>query len=158
MKTLRNERNEMTPREPEEVNPDMGEAANATERTSPVFSMPSWSSQLRILGILLPLAAGLVCSFVDQSLLLVSWIPFTLGVASAALLRSWWAVLLAPVALSIGTLFGLAAAGSRLNDIADPGFVAGLIFFVLLALLPSATGAAIGAPLGKKIDSIRAGR
>ncbi len=101
---------------------------------------------------LLPLAAGLVCAFIDQSLLLISWIPFILGVASAALLRSWWAVLLTPIALSIGTLFGLAAAGSRLNDIADPGFIPSLTFFVLLALLQSAIGAAIGAPLGKQIE------
>ena len=136
---------------------DAGKTVNATGRTSRVSSMPVWSSRLRILGILLPLAAGLVCSFIDLSLLLVSWIPFTLGVASAALLRSWWAVLFAPVALSVGTLSGLAAAGSHLNDIADPGFVAGFTFFVLFAFLPSATGAAIGAPLGKKIERVTAG-
>jgi hypothetical protein len=131
---------------------NIGKTLNATERT-----MPVWSSRLRILGILLPLAAGLVCSFIDQSLLLVSWIPFTLGAASAALLRSWWAVLFAPVALSIGTLVGLAAAGSSLNDITDPGFIAGLTFFMLLALLPSATGAAIGAPLSKEIERVTSG-
>jgi hypothetical protein len=157
MNTLRSERYEMTPRDPEEANLDMSKTVNTTERTSPVSSMPSWSSQLRILGILLPLAAGLACSFIDQSLLLLSWIPFTLGVASGALLRSWWAVLLAPAALSIGTLSGLAAAGSSPNDIADPGFVAGLTFFVLHALLPAATGAAIGAPLGKQIVRVTVG-
>lgn len=107
-------------------------------------------------GATLPDAAQTALSR-DQSLLLVSWIPFTLGVASAALLRSWWAVLLTPAALSIGTLFGLAAAGSGLNDITDPGFAAGLTFFALLALLPAATGAAIGAPLGKEIERVTAG-
>ena len=131
---------------------DIGKTVNATGRTT-----PAWRSPLRILAILLPLAAGLACSLIDQSLLLVSWIPFTLGVASAALLRSWWAVLLAPAALSIGTLLGLAAAGSGLNDITDPGFVAGLTFFALLALLPAATGAAIGAPLGKEIQRVTVG-
>ena len=131
---------------------DIGKTVNATGRTTPY-----WRSALRILAILLPLAAGLVCSLIDQSLLLVSWIPFTLGVASAALLRSWWAVLFAPAALSIGTLLGLAAAGSGLNDISDPGFVAALTFFVLLALLPAATGAAIGAPLGKEIERVTVG-
>ena len=131
---------------------DIGNTVNATGP-----AMPVWSSRLRILGIFLPLAAGLVCAFIDQSLLLVSWIPFTLGVASAALLRSWWAVLFAPAALSIGTLLGLAAAGSGLNDISDPGFAAGLTFFVLLALLPAATGAAIGAPLGKEIERVTVG-
>ena len=131
---------------------DIGKTVNATGRTT-----PGWRSALRILAILLPLAAGLVCAFIDQSLLLVSWIPFTLGVASAALLRSWWAVLFAPAALSIGTLLGLAAAGSGLNDISDPGFAAALTFFVLLALLPAATGAAIGAPLGKEIERVTVG-
>jgi hypothetical protein len=131
---------------------DIGKTVNATKRT-----LPAWGSPLRILGILLPLAAGLVCSFIDQSLLLVSWIPFTVGVVSAALLRSWWAVLFAPAALSIGTLLGLLAAGSGLNDTTDPGFAAGLTVFVLLALLPAATGAAIGAPLGKEIERVTAG-
>ena len=128
---------------------DNGKTMNATGRTT-----PAWRSPLRMLAILLPLAAGLACSLIDQSLLLVSWIPFTVGVASAALHRSWWAVLLAPAALSIGTLLGLLAAGSGLNDITDPGFVAGLTFFALLALLPAATGAAIGAPLGKEIQRV----
>jgi hypothetical protein len=131
---------------------DTGNTVNATGRT-----VPAWGSPLRILAILLPLVAGLICSFIDQSLLLVSWIPFTVGVASAALLRSWWAVLIAPAALSIGTLLGLAAAGSGPSDITDPGFAAGLTFFVLLALVPSATGAAIGAPLGKEIERVTAG-
>lgn len=131
---------------------DIGKTVNATGRTR-----PDWRPALRILAILVPLAAGLACSFIDQSLLLVSWIPFTLGVASAALLRSWWAILFAPAALSIGTLLGLAAAGSGLNDISDPGFVVALTFFVLLALLPAATGAAIGVPLGKEIVRVTVG-
>ena len=131
---------------------DIGKTMNATGRT-----IPAWRSPLRILAILLPLAAGLIRSLIDQSLLLVSWIPFTLGVASAALLRSWWAVLFAPAALSIGTLLGLLAAGIGLNDITDPGFAAGLTFFALLVLLPAATGAAIGAPLGKEIQRVTVG-
>jgi hypothetical protein len=131
---------------------DISSTVNATGQTT-----PAWRSPLRILAILLPLAAGLVYAFIDQSLLLISWIPFTLAVASAALLRSWWAVLFAPAAVSIGTLLGLLAAGSGLNDITDPGFVAGLTFFALLALLPAATGAAIGAPLGKEIERVTIG-
>jgi hypothetical protein len=149
MNTPPNEHTQMTAKEPEAANPGMGKTVNAAGRT-----MPFWRSPLCILGILLPLAAGLVCSFIDQSLLLISWIPFALGVASAALLRSWWAVLVAPAALGIGTLFGLAVAGSSLSGIADPSFGAGLTFFVLLALLPLATGAAIGTPLGKQIERL----
>jgi hypothetical protein len=139
----------MTPRE--EADMDIGATANATGRTTPV-----WGSPLRIAGILLPLAAGLVCAFIDQSLLLVSWIPFTVAAVSTAFVRSWWAVLITPAALSIGTLFGLLAAGSGPNDITDPSFAAGLTFFALLALLPAATGAAIGASLGKEIQRVTA--
>ena len=147
MNTPRNDHKELTPSTSRETAGDTGTTVNATKP-----AMPVWRSPLCVPGIALPLAAGLVRAFLDQSLLLVSWIPFTLAVASAALLRSWWAVLLAPLALSMGTLFGLAAAGSGLNDVADPSFAAGLIFFVFLALLPAATGAAIGAPLGKQIE------
>ena len=111
---------------------------------------PLATGHFAYLAILLPLAGGFVCSFIDLSVLLLAWIPFTLGVASAALLRSWWAVLLAPIALSIGTLAGLAAAGTRPNDISDPAFVASLLVFVLLALLPATTGAAIGTPSARR--------
>ena len=124
------------------------------------FTTRSWRPSLLHAGRppgITHLTAGLICSLIDQSLLLVSWIPFTLGVASAALLRSWWAVLFAPAALSIGTLLGLLAAGIGLNDITDPGFAAGLTFFALLVLLPAATGAAIGAPLGKEIQRVTVG-
>lgn len=57
---------------------DTGTTANATRRTTPV-----WSSPLRIVGILLPLAAGLVCAFIRPVLLLVSWIPFTVAAVAS---------------------------------------------------------------------------
>ena len=53
----------MTPRGArEEATVDIGNTVNATEPARPV-----WGSRLRILGIPLPLAAGLVCSFIDRS-------------------------------------------------------------------------------------------
>ncbi|HXJ78792.1 MAG TPA: hypothetical protein VMS64_08945 [Candidatus Methylomirabilis sp.] len=113
---------------------------------------PIWSGRLRAAGALLPLAAGIACSLVDQSLLLAAWIPFTFGAIGAALLRSWWAVLVAPAALSLGVLSGLAAAGRGSSGSGHPGFALGLALFVILAVVPAATGAAIGAPLGKELE------
>jgi hypothetical protein len=59
-------------------------------------------SRRRLLGIVLPIAAGLVCSNVDLSILLLAWMPFLLGVLSAVVLRSWWSLLIVPLALAIG--------------------------------------------------------
>jgi hypothetical protein len=141
---------------PRPSKPRAGTAPGASTETfgppSQASLVPTWNRHLRALAILLPLVAGFVCSFLDLSVLLLAWLPFTLGVASAALLRSWWAVVLTPVALSLGTVFGLAAAGSRPGDLSDPAFVASLAAFVLLTLLPATMGAAVGAPLGKEIE------
>jgi len=113
---------------------------------------PVWSGRLRAVGALVPLAAGFAFSAVDPSLLLAAWIPFTLGVCGAALLRSWWAVLGAPAALSLGMVSGLAAAGRGLSGPGHPGFALGVALFVILAVVPATTGAAIGAPLGKELE------
>ena len=113
---------------------------------------PVWSGRLRVVGALLPLAAGFACAVVDQSLLLAPWIPFTFGACGAALFRSWWAVLVVPTALSLGVVSGLAAAGGGLSGPGHPGFALGLALFVGLAVFPATTGAAIGAPLGKELE------
>ena len=150
-----------TPSHDQRTRPSTPHAGMATDASTETVGRPSrasfvprWNWRLRAVAILLPLAAGFVCSFVDLSLLLLAWLPFALGVASGAFLRSWWAVLLTAAALSLGTVFGLAAAGSRPGDLSDPAFVASLAAFVLLTLLPATTGAAVGTPLGREIGLI----
>jgi hypothetical protein len=112
-----------------------------------------WTQQLRLLGVALPFAVALVCSYVDLSILLLPWLPFLLGVVGAAILRSWWALLAIPLALVIGTLPSIVFSPGGLNP-ADPGFVAGTALFVFLALVPVTIGAAIGVPLGDELEQL----
>jgi hypothetical protein len=134
----------------DETAPPLGQKQQST----PAASWRGWSLWLRVLGAVLPLVVGLVCSFVDLSLLLVMWLPFLLGVVSAALFRSWWAVLVVPAALSLGTLLGIIVIESGLPNLAGPGFLEGVTLFVSLGVVPMAIGAAIGAPLGKQIERL----
>ena len=107
-------------------------------------SRRTWTPQPRLLGVALPFVVALVCSEVDLSILLLAWLPFLLGVAGAAILRSWWALLAIPLALVIGTLLGALPDGIHPTD---PGFIAGTALFVILALVEVTIGAAIGVPL-----------
>ena len=127
---------------------------NKKKKSTPASSWRGWSLWLRVLGVVVPLVVSLVCSFIDLSLLLVVWLPFLLGVVSAALFRSWWAVLVVPTALSIGTILSISFLGGGLPNIANPGFAEGVTLFVLLGVVPMAIGAAIGAPLGKQIERL----
>ncbi len=123
-------------------------------QSTPASSWRGWNQWLRVLGVVVPLVVSAVCSFIDLSLLLVAWLPFLLGVASAALLRSWWAVLVVPAALSIGTLIGISLREGGLPNIAGPGFVEGVTLFVALGVVTMVIGATIGAPLGKQIERL----
>lgn len=118
--------------------------------TKTLFSR-NWTSQLRLLGVALPFVVALVCSEVDLSILLVAWLPFLLGVAGAAILRSWWALLAIPLALAVGTLLGTLPDGIHPTD---PGFIAGTALFVVLALVEVTIGAAIGVPLGHELEKL----
>ena len=82
------------------------------------------------------------------------WLPFLLGVVSAALLRSWWAVLVVPTALSLGTLLGIIFIGGGFPNIAGTGFIEGVTLFVSLGVVPILIGTAIGTPLGKQIERL----
>jgi hypothetical protein len=121
---------------------------------SPLTRIPrgSWTPQRRLVGVALVFVVALVCAKVDLSILLLAWLPFLLGVAGAAILRSWRALLEIPLALAIGTLLS-----SILSDglhPTDPGFIAGTALFVLLALVPATIGAAIGVPLGHELEQL----
>jgi hypothetical protein len=109
--------------------------------------------QLRLLGVALPFVMALVCSYVDLSILLLAWLPFLLGVVGAAILRSWWALLAIPLALVIGTLPSIVFSPDGLHP-TDPGFVAGTVLFVILALVPVTIGAAIGVPSGHELEQL----
>ena len=81
----------------------------------------------------------------------VAWLPFLLGVAGAAILRSWWALLAIPLALVIGTLLGTHPDSFHPSA---PGFIAATALFVLLALVEVTIGAAIGVPLGHELEKL----
>jgi preprotein translocase subunit SecY len=132
----------------EETSPPLAQKQQST----PASSWRGWSRWLQVLGVVVPLVVGLVCSFIDLSLLLVVWLPFLLGGVSAALFRSWWAVLVVPISLSMGTLLSISLREGGLPNIASTGFAEGVTLFVALGVVPMVIGAAIGAPLGKQIE------
>ena len=105
------------------------------------------------LGIGVSFVVGLLCSYVDLSILLLAWIPFLVGVVSGAFIRSWWGLLLVPIALTIGILPSVIV-GSGSFDLTAPSFAAAATLFVLLALFPIVVGAAIGIPLGHALEQL----
>jgi hypothetical protein len=107
---------------------------------------------LNLLGVAVPFIVTLACGFIDLSILFLPWVAFLLGVLSAALLRSWWALLVAPVALIIGTLPKIMVISHGLPDMASPGFMAAVALFLLAVLVPVTIGAAIGVPLGHELE------
>jgi hypothetical protein len=107
---------------------------------------------LNLLGVAVPFIASLIGAFIDLSILFVAWVAFLLGVLSAALLRSWWALLVVPVAVTLGTLPKIMVIAHGLPNMASPGFIAGVILFLLVVLVPVTIGAAIGVPLGHELE------
>jgi hypothetical protein len=110
------------------------------------------SLPLNVLGVAVPFIVGLACAFTDLSILFLPWVAFLLGVLSAALLRSWWALLTVPVALTLGILPKIMVISHGLPNMASPGFTAGVILFLLVVLVPVTIGAAIGVPLGHELE------
>jgi hypothetical protein len=105
------------------------------------------------LGIGVAFVVGLLCSYVDLSILLLAWIPFLVGVVSGAFIRSWWGLLLVPIALTLGILPSVIV-GSGGFDLTAPSFVAAATLFALLALVEVVVGAAIGIPLGHELEQL----
>lgn len=115
----------------------------------------------RVLGALIPLAAGFVFTWlVDMNavanengstftILLLATLGLS-GIVGGFLWRSWWAVVIAPIALIAGVLL---ASLLRTGQIAQgPIEIVGPLAVAVLAVyfLPTAFGALIGAALGKR--------
>jgi hypothetical protein len=128
-------------------------ASNRRALPRSLRTLPPW---LSLAGVAVPFVVGFVCASIDLSLLLLPWVWLLIGVAGGALLRSWWALLLVPLALAIGTLPKISVMSSGIPDITGPGFVAGFVLFLLLALVPAAIGAAIGVPLRHELQRLDA--
>jgi hypothetical protein len=107
---------------------------------------------LNLLGVAVPFIVSLACGFIDLSILFLPWVAFLLGVLSAALLRSWWALLAVPIALTIGILPKIMVISRGLPNMTSPGFIAGVILLLLVVLVPVTIGAAIGVPLGHELE------
>ena len=104
----------------------------------------------------MPLVAGFALFFpidIPLNVYLLMLVPLLVGVASSALLRSWWAMLIVPVAFSIGFFLSniLQMGGFDLQNWAASGFE-GVDILVFLGVVPVAIGVAIGTPIGKKIE------
>ena len=124
--------------------------------SAPTFSWRSWSLWLRVLGVVMPLVASFVYAFIDPLFLLTIWFWFLLGVVCGGLLRSWWAILILPVAFSMGILLSSIFLGDRVFQtiLAAPFWAGGSVFIFLLwfGAIPLAIGAAICTPIGKWLE------
>lgn len=126
------------------------------QRSTPAFSWRSWSFWLYVLGAVVPLVGGFSRAFqIDIPLEVYLLVPILIGAVSASLFRSWWAMLIVPVAYTVGFyLAGVYRSGTFdyvLNSSPD-GILEGTALLVGLGVVPIAIGAAIGIPLGKKIE------
>jgi hypothetical protein len=124
----------------EETPPPLDQKHTATSASS----WRGWSLWLRVLGVIVALVAPFALAFDLAILLLV-----LLGALSAGLLRSWWAMLIIPVAFSVG--FFLSNIFEMVGGIdlpwVFPNFEGLDIFWVFI--VPLAIGAAIGILIGK---------
>jgi hypothetical protein len=135
---------------PEEETPlHQEQAATATS------SWQGWSLWLRILGIVITLVALLARVLpipipVDVSPLGL-FLPVLLG---ASLIRSWWTVLIVPVAFSVALFLGtaLASGGFDHMHIGTSEFFEGVLFVGVLVVVPVTLDVLIGTPIGKWIE------
>jgi hypothetical protein len=122
--------------------------------SAPTFSWRSWSPWLRILGVVVPLVTGFALAVSPPLYTLGMLIPPLIAIASGVLLRTWWAMLIVPVAFSVAFFLGyaLSVGGFDHMHIGTSGFADGLDFVAILVVLPMAICVAIGTPLGKLIE------
>jgi hypothetical protein len=124
------------------------------QKSTSASSWRGWSRLLRVLGVVVPFVGGFTLSFPNPLPLSVYLLePILLGIVAAGLLRSWWAMLVVPVALSVGFFLGniFQMGGFDLHGWAASGFE-GVDILVILGVVPVAIGVAIGIPFGKKIE------
>jgi hypothetical protein len=138
---------------PEEETPPPLEQKHTATATS---SWRGWSLWLRVLGVVVPLVAGFALAFpinIPLNVYLLMLVPLLVGVVSAGLLRSWWAMLFVPVAFSVGFFLSniFQMGGFDLQNWAASGFE-GVDILVILGVVPIAIGVAIGTPIAKKIE------
>jgi hypothetical protein len=126
---------------PEEETPPLEQ-----EQTAPTASSwQGWSLWLRILGVVVALVGNVVLAllgtqdFQSLSILLLVLV----GVVSAGLIRSWWSLLIVPVAFVVGD--------SLIDGFA--GFFSNLLsYFTWFFIAFVEIGVAIGTPIGKWIE------
>ncbi len=132
--------------------------ADQKQQSPPAPSWRGWSWLFRILGVVVPLVGGFVLSFPNPlpwSLPLDMYLlePVGVGIVAAGLLRSWWAILVVPIALSMGFFLGniFQVGGFDLQGWIASGFE-GMDILVFLGVVPAAIGVAIGIPLGRRVE------
>ena len=127
-----------------------------TPSATPTSSWRGWDLGLRLLGVAVAVVGGVVLSLpMAVPLAVVLVLPLVVGVVSAALLRSWWALLIVPVAFRVGfVLVGIPLAGGFdiLARNSSEGTIESLGILLGLQLVPVALGIAIGTPIGKKLE------
>jgi hypothetical protein len=126
-----------------------------TPSVAPTSSWRGWDRWLRLLGVAVAVVGGVVLSFpTDMPLAVVLVLPLVVGVLSAALLRSWWALLIVPVAFRVGFLLvsiPLAGAFDVLARSSSEGTVEVFTILYGLQVVPVALGVALGTPIGKQL-------
>ncbi len=126
--------------------------SSTQEQTTPAaFSWRGWSLWLRIIGVIVALVASFAFMFLPIPNA-ASWNLFLLlvvlvGVVSAALVRSWWSLLMVPVAFDLGH-----ALSEGLQYGFDTFFLSLVWGAVLLFIVLVEIDVAIGTPLGKMIE------
>ncbi|MGE5333779.1 MAG: hypothetical protein ACM3N4_03690 [Nitrososphaerota archaeon] len=158
---------QQTPRDPT-THDGMAQPAAPIDRppgAPPARTGRGWNWFLRMLGVGLALGAGMGNIYAvttiwwneSGGLAEPGWWPTVglvgcgvLAVAAAALVRSWWALLIVPLAVWVGAQLGLLLRYGLNQD--WTGAMATFSFLVLLvAVLPAILGTVIGVPIGKWI-------
>jgi hypothetical protein len=127
-----------------------------TPSATPTSSWRGWDRWLRLMGVVIAVVGGVVLSLPTAVPVTVDLVmPLLVGLVSAALLRSWWALLIVPVAFRVGfVLVGIPLAGAFdvLARSSSEGIVEVLTILYGLQLVPVALGIALGTPIGKQLE------